>query len=80
MPYTPAESAWNVAGPDNSFGAYPQPSTYTFLQAYNGNNFDLDFAKAKRQWAEILGVSPPNWGGEDLLDATLQECSMVYAQ
>ncbi len=80
MPLTPAESAWNTAGPANNFGSYPQAPTCSFQQAYSGNNFDMDFAKAKRQWAQIVGLTPPDWDGDDLMDATLQAYSMCHAQ
>lgn len=78
MPYTPAESAWNTAGPANNFGAYPQPLTYSFEEAYSGSNFSVDFAKAKRQWAEIMGMAAPPWEGDDLLDETLQSYSLCH--
>lgn len=80
MELTPAESAWNTAGPANSFGAYPQSLSCTFQQAYTGQNFTMDFMKAKRQWAEIMGASMPPWESDDLLDATLESYSLCHAQ
>jgi hypothetical protein len=67
-----AGSAWNQWAGMYGFAQYPQSGTMTFAGAYSGSDFTNDFSALLGKVGQTLNVRPPVMGGDDLLNAGLE--------
>ncbi len=66
-------TAWNELAATYHFDSYPCSASATFRDAYNGNNFDADFAAIIKGMSKILASPPGFGGGDDTINATLED-------
>jgi hypothetical protein len=67
-----AGSAWNQYAEQYGFAPYPQSAAATFHDVYSGDNFEGDFGALISRVQRIMGTSAPELGGEDLINASLE--------
>jgi hypothetical protein len=66
-----ATSAWNSVAASYNFTEGPVPATWSFYNAYQGNNFEADFAGIMDAVAGIMGASS-GLSGDDQMSVSLQ--------
>jgi len=63
---------WNQYCSQYHFSSYPQSGGASFRLAYNGANFNLDFAGIKAAIDQTLSVSGDDVDPDDLMNASIE--------
>ncbi|MCC7477898.1 hypothetical protein IT575_05510 [bacterium] len=68
-----AVETWNQLAGQYNFDSYPAAATDTFESAYNGNNFEADFAGIMGSMENLLAVKLDDLIGDDRINISLED-------